>query len=49
MGGSKGPIDLAKEAGVDMTITRPLEEAIEFIGSIIDQIDELLAKLDMYK
>ena len=49
MGGSKGPIDLAKEAGVDMTTTRPLEEAIEFIGSIIDQIDELLAKLDMYK
>lgn len=49
MGGSKGPIDLAKEAGVDMTTTKPLEEAIEFIGSIIDQIDELLTKLDMYK
>ena len=49
MGGSKGPIDLAKEAGVDMTTTKPLEEAIEFIGSIIDQIDELLEKLEMYK
>lgn len=49
MGGSKGPIDLSKEAGVDMTTTKPLEEAIEFIGSIIDQIDELLTKLDMYK
>ena len=49
MGGSKGPIDIAKEDGVDMTTTRPIEEAIEFIGSIIDQIDELLAKLNMYK
>ena len=49
LGGSKGPIELAKEAGVDMTNTHALEEAIAFIGSIIDQIDELLEELDMYK
>lgn len=49
MGGSKGPIDLAKAAGVDMTTTKALEEAIAFIGSIIDEIDDLLTELDMYK
>ena len=49
MGGSKGPIDLAKEAGVDMTNTKAIEETIDFIGSIIDEIDSLLDELDMYK
>lgn len=44
-----GPIDLAKAAGVDMTTTKPIEEAIAFIGEIVDEIDELLKKLDMYK
>ena len=49
LGGSTGPIDLAKAAGVDMTTTKPIEEAIAFIGEIVDEIDELLKKLDMYK
>lgn len=49
MGGSKGPIDLAKEAGVDMTNTKAIEETIDFIGSIIDEIDSLLVELGMYK
>ncbi len=49
MGGSKGPIDLAKEAGVDMTNTKAIEETIDFIGSIIDEIDSLLDELGMYK
>ena len=44
-----GPIDLAKAAGVDMTTTKPIENAIDFIGQIIDEIDELLKKLNMYK
>ena len=44
-----GPIDLAKAAGVDMTSTKPIEDAIAFIGQIVDQIDELLKKLNMYK
>ena len=49
LGGSMGPIDLAKAAGVDMTTTKPIEDAIAFIGEIVDEIDELLKKLDMYK
>ncbi|WP_297690161.1 oligoendopeptidase F [uncultured Anaerococcus sp.] len=49
MGGSRGPIELAKAAGVDMSTTKPIEDAIDFIGEIVDQIDELMGKLDMYK
>ena len=49
MGGSKGPIDLAKEAGVDMTNTKALEETIAFIGSIIDEMDQIMDELGMYK
>ena len=49
LGGSMGPIELAKEAGVDMTSTKPISEAVAFIGSLIDQIDELCEELGMYK
>ncbi len=49
LGGSMGPIDLAKAAGVDMTNTKALEETIDFIGSIINQIDELVEELGLYK
>lgn len=48
-GSTLGPMDLAKKAGVDMTDTKAISETIEFIGSIIDQIDELCEKLGMYK
>jgi hypothetical protein len=49
LGGSVGPIDLAKAAGVDMRSTKAISETIEFIGSLVDQIDELCEKLGMYK
>ena len=49
LGGSVGPIDLAKAAGVDMSTTKPVSETVAFIGSLIDQIDELSKKLGMYK
>jgi len=49
LGGSVSPIELANAAGVDMTTTKPISETIEFIGSLIDQIDELAEKLGMYK
>ncbi|MDD7306199.1 MAG: oligoendopeptidase F [Peptoniphilaceae bacterium] len=48
-GSTLGPMDLAKKAGVDMTDTKALSKAIDFIGSIIDQIDELCQKLGMYE
>ena len=43
------PTDLAKAAGVDMTTTKPIEDAIEFIGEIVDEIETLLEKLQMIK
>ena len=49
LGGSMGPIELAKKAGVDMSSTKPISETVAFIGSLIDQIDELCQKLGMYK
>lgn len=49
LGGSVSPIDLAHAAGVDMTTTKAISETIEFIGSLIDQIDQLAEKLGMYK
>ena len=49
LGGSVGPIDLAKAAGVDMTNTKAISETVAFIGSLVDQIDELCQKLGMYK
>lgn len=48
-GGSVGPIELSKMAGVDMSTTEPIEEAIDFIGQIIDEIDKLLEELGMYE
>ena len=49
LGGSVSPIELANAAGVDMTTTKSISETIKFIGSLIDQIDELAKKLGMYK
>lgn len=49
LGGSMSPTDLAKAAGVDMTTTKPIEDAIEFIGEIVDEIETLLEKLQMIK
>ncbi|WP_262121312.1 oligoendopeptidase F [Anaerococcus sp. Marseille-Q5996] len=49
LGGSMGPIELANAAGVDMTNTKAISETVAFIGSLIDQIDELAKKLGMYK
>ena len=48
LGGSVSPIELAKTAGVDLTSTKPISDTVAFIGSIIDQIDELCQKLGMY-
>ncbi|WP_394022427.1 oligoendopeptidase F [Anaerococcus martiniensis] len=49
LGGSMGPIELANAAGVDMTNTKAISQTVAFIGSLIDQIDELADKLGMYK
>jgi oligoendopeptidase F len=41
-GGSKYPIDLLKDAGVDMTTDQPLELTIAKMNRIMDEIEKLL-------
>jgi oligoendopeptidase F len=43
-GGSKYPIDLLKEAGVDMTTDEPLDLTIRRMNGVMDEIERLLAK-----
>ena len=42
-GCSKYPIELLKNAGVDMTTPAPVEAAINKFGQLVDQLEELLA------
>ncbi len=42
-GSSKYPIDLLKDAGVDMTTSAPFEAAMKEMNSVMDEIDKLLA------
>ena len=41
MGGTKSPEELAKAAGVDVSTDNPLKETIAYIGSLIDEIEEI--------
>ena len=43
-GGSKYPIELLKEAGVDMTTNEPLEVTMRTMNSVMDDIERLLAR-----
>lgn len=45
-GGTKSPVELAKMAGVDITIDKPLLDTIEYIGSIIDEIVKLTEEIE---
>lgn len=40
-GGSQGPLDLAKMAGVDMSGPEPVLAAVKFVDGLLDQIEEL--------
>jgi oligoendopeptidase F len=44
-GGSKYPIDLLKDAGVDMTTDEPLDLTIRRMNQIMDEMEKLLAKM----
>jgi oligoendopeptidase F len=39
-GGTKPPVDLAKMAGVDMTNPDAIRKAIDFVGSLVDQLEQ---------
>jgi oligoendopeptidase F len=41
-GCSKDPLDLLREAGVDMRQPGPVDTALAHFGSLVDQLDELL-------
>ena len=43
-GGSKYPIDLLKEAGVDMTTREPLDLTIQKMNRVMDEMEKILAK-----
>ncbi|MCU1384553.1 MAG: oligopeptidase Metallo peptidase family [Acidobacteria bacterium] len=43
-GGSKYPVDLLKDAGVDMTTDEPLDLTIKQMNRIMDEMDVILAK-----
>ncbi len=37
-GGTKSPIELAKMAGVDMTKTDAIRKAVDYVGSLVDEV-----------
>lgn len=39
-GGTKSPIELAKQAGVDMTSPEPIRKAVAYVGSLVDLVVE---------
>ncbi|MFC2949969.1 oligoendopeptidase F [Virgibacillus sediminis] len=39
-GGTKKPLDLAKQAGVDMSNPDAVREAVAYVGSLVDQLEE---------
>lgn len=41
-GCSKTPIELLKDAGVDMTTSAPVEEALSTFGKLLDEFEELM-------
>jgi oligoendopeptidase F len=43
-GGSKYPIDLLREAGVDMTTDEPLELTMKEMNRVMDEMEKLLAR-----
>ncbi len=43
-GGSKYPIDLLKDAGVDMTTNEPLQLTLAKMNRVMDEMEKLLAK-----
>ena len=42
-GGSKFPLDLLRDAGVDMESPQPVETAMKHLGKLVDELEDLLA------
>ena len=41
-GCSKSPIDLLRGAGVDMSTTKPVEDALALFGELLDEMEALV-------
>ena len=41
-GSSKDPIELLKDAGVDMGKKEPIQEALDLFGELLDEFERLL-------
>jgi oligoendopeptidase F len=44
-GCSKSPIDLLKDAGVDMTSPEPVDQALALFGELLDEMEALMEEL----
>ena len=44
-GGSKYPIDLLKDAGVDMTTSEPLDLTVKKMNRVMDEMEAILKQL----
>ena len=42
-GCSKDPVDLLKGAGVDMSSPKPVQDALDLFGSLLDEMEKLMA------
>lgn len=42
-GCSKDPVSILKDAGVDMSTKKPIEDALKLFGSLIDEMDTLIS------
>jgi oligoendopeptidase F len=43
-GGSKFPVDLLRDAGVDMTTSKPFDAAVAEMNAIMDEMEKILAR-----
>jgi oligoendopeptidase F len=43
-GGSKFPIDLLREAGVDMTTSKPFDAAMAEMNATMDEMEKILGR-----
>lgn len=45
LGGTKTPVELAQHAGVDITTEQPLRDTINYIGTLIDELEKLTEEI----
>ncbi len=48
-GGTLTPVEFAKAAGVDITTDQPLRDTVSYIGSLIDELEQLTNELEAEK